>query len=1023
MPPSDSIPIDPAGGPLPGGPLFGRAGFIPPPQGHLSPVERFLGPAALGGPFGLLGVPPSFCTDSAIVVALQSRLAAIASHPQSMTPEADEVRLALHAAAAQLLNPQVRAKLIEQFAHVPVVPVTVSPTISPAQVSLEQDALMTLGAMGGWNQQALHQLAMMAHARGLSSDSLATVLGGLTRRSLPQPPPAAPPSPFRRPAAVPAPAPVLEQDVAMLEAEEKAGASIKFWRDLGLVAAIAVVGIGLVSGGLWLALRSSSKPAAVVDAGPDVLDEPTKAVEAPKPLFADRPKPVQPPPVAPAPEVTDPVRALRAAISGLDIDPDVATRKFEEAVRSLSLVWPNVSSDQLSATQDAVVEFIYRAAAHPELAKRALAGVVAPAAIEGAGAGPLPPRILPSAWSSGMLARLARERDIPAALRWQLDSALQAAGDISPSGGGTFEQGAQAALAAWVTRLLPEPNLAPEAALEYSQAWVKWADATDAACRGDETRRVRSHLTALERLLLEAPEPTQSKATYESIMTLVSRLSFAAKGPAQDALLRWFNAPAVSAPDLFAVTKAVAERPATAGGIDTTLVVAATATESSREELRQRYVRVWGLDDTDEKEAAVPEWVNAAKRALQPEESAIPPVTALARAVRFSRLSEAAAALWAGDSAEGLSLVGRSDEPLDRVRDASQQQGPAVMYVATDGSDGQWGASYKSAGGSVPARTRLLHDLQLNEIGPADAFVLASECTRGSPPQVARLAREVARGYDKQAVMINALLEQAATMPRSAEISTFLESMSWGRLPPTDDPSWRASVRRVLVERLLTLLTTKGGFGLIDHFAEDLADSCRSRAGLLQTAPSAQPPPKPAETTPTSEVPGEKEERKPADTPEGDAPAGTGAAPPENEEAASDPTAASNAAESRVSRALLHSQPAAQALRGLWRRAADRVVPTGKEVFSLADIERRAAARAALARGPVQAFAAEQLASTETMAFVVVAENPARADAVRAVLDELAQARRQATDLLVQIQACERAALSLWLIRFGESAT
>src|ERR1051326_5005477 len=80
------------------------------------PVIRFLGQEeASGGPFALLGLSPQSCTDELVLSALDRQIERIDHHAECDTPEADEVRLALHAAAAQLLDPIVRRHLIARW--------------------------------------------------------------------------------------------------------------------------------------------------------------------------------------------------------------------------------------------------------------------------------------------------------------------------------------------------------------------------------------------------------------------------------------------------------------------------------------------------------------------------------------------------------------------------------------------------------------------------------------------------------------------------------------------------------------------------------------------------------------------------------------------------------------------------------------------------------------------------------------------------------------------------------------------
>jgi hypothetical protein len=80
-------------------------------------IEKFLGPSSRDrGPFGLLGLHPAHVEEDDVLAGLRARLQQTASHPEGFTPEADEVRLAIHAAAAQLLDHATRQAMIARWA-------------------------------------------------------------------------------------------------------------------------------------------------------------------------------------------------------------------------------------------------------------------------------------------------------------------------------------------------------------------------------------------------------------------------------------------------------------------------------------------------------------------------------------------------------------------------------------------------------------------------------------------------------------------------------------------------------------------------------------------------------------------------------------------------------------------------------------------------------------------------------------------------------------------------------------------
>jgi hypothetical protein len=175
------------------------------------------------------------------------------------------------------------------------------------------------------------------------------------------------------------------------------------------------------------------------------------------------------------------------------------------------------------------------------------------------------------------------------------------------------------------------------------------------------------------------------------------------------------------------------------------------------------------------------------------------------------------------------------------------------------------------------------------------------------------------------------------------------------------DPSWPIVARRVLVEKLLEAIAIESPLAKVDRLARLLAVSYREMAA---PAPLAA----------------------------------------DQRAAQQQPPAAASAAQ----------------VWQRWRSAADAIVPTSPPPVPLDQMDRRRAGRIGQARGMVQAFSAQQTSLCEIMAYVINAEQPARAEQIKGVLDRLATDRRQATSILEQLNATERAIVQLWLIRFQE---
>ena len=143
-------------------------------QSTSPPVVRFLGEdAGRGGPFALLGLPHVIDGDGAIVKAQQRRLRQIDCHPHRTTPDADEVRLAIHSAVSQLLDPRLRKELALRWPEGNPVDLPKAwrtkrsiQRLSPAFI---RKVRLVVGASGGWNATARMRLAQLARVNQLSA--------------------------------------------------------------------------------------------------------------------------------------------------------------------------------------------------------------------------------------------------------------------------------------------------------------------------------------------------------------------------------------------------------------------------------------------------------------------------------------------------------------------------------------------------------------------------------------------------------------------------------------------------------------------------------------------------------------------------------------------------------------------------------------------------------------------------------------------------------------------------------------
>lgn len=925
-------------------------------EARLSPVARFLGEAeASGGPFALLRLTPETCTDETIISALDQQLSRLAAHPQRETPEAEEVVLALHAAAAQLLDPRVRSLLAAHWrgsdgegptlsfrrptAEPAVAPEATSVphltegTRSQAHLVLEQDAIRTIGTFGGWNAEAMRHLTALAHARGLSSDDVVSVVRTMTLRGRPARAAATEPAGTepRVEASATVSAPEFVQSVSRRDRS-----AVVF---LLVLTGAAVVLTGVLAFAVSQLRRDAplpvtSGPAADAPIAPaepgGVAPAPEDAPEAEEPAKARTDRPL---------DVAAIRREIREA-SGMAREGDAAAiGRMIAACDSIADQWTSIGEDELIALHQDVIEFLYRASARRETGDEAVRAIARHLRPLSEGGAVRTDEVLPAAWAAGMLNRLLGEEELPATMRNEMARSLtEALGEQRPVYVTTFRAGADAALSAMMDRLEVD-----------TAAWEVWADATEHLGGKDAPGTSRRLLLGLESVLTGRDDPSESQRAYDVVRQLVRRLSWREGAEARTWLLRWFTDARLTAGDLHAVTSTLATE-SSAPGVDVTMVLPVSAAMRARIELRDRYAAAWSLAESEAATAAAAEWAEAARDAIDAFDPAQPMIVLLADAVRFARLNEVGLRLWLGTHDEAARLLDHVDADLEWIA------GTSAGGFEEGAGPSDWSIMYLQSRRNIPVRLDLLEEARRQTLDTVAAEVIVSEAVRGTPSDVRRAATEVVIVHASNPAIVNGLLEILPMAPRSTALSELIEAVTYVRLPPTTHASWAVAARRALVEQLLSLIAASGEWGEVERLAGRL---------------------------------GETYTRMTADRP--------GMAPPSSNETA-------EVAAGLVWRRLRQSVGEAAAM---------------EQPVSLPEIERRRGARLKLASGRVQAFAAHQASICELLAYVVAGERPADGGEVVRAMDELAETRRGASSILEQIAVTEATMTRLWLIRLG----
>lgn len=764
------------------------------PSSHMDGViARFLGPeAARGGPHALLGLSPGVSSQAEILSARDRQMRRVDLHAESLSPAADEVRLALHAAAAQLLNPSVREHLRTRG---------LAEQRRTALLGLEHDVVMTLGMYGGWTRRSLPRLVALAHARGLRANDVAEAVRGIAQRRA------------RLGPGVPRPAawrvtdePAASQVVAR---HQRAGLI------MGLVALCSILVAAAV---IRVAIKSGAGRGAEVAVLPTPRDRTPSPIVLPPEKQAD--EPTQPIAAAP-PEAAraDVLPSLERALALAASDPRQAERLGVEAVRGLSRHWLEFDSAQRARSQDAVLELMYRLGGSSMNTRPMLEAV-------GAGAELLRSdramvsgdEVARAAWSIGMLTRLRRESDMSAQSQMLIDRWLGSALLGVRPAQASFAEGAIAALQAVAPALAARDPGDPG-------AWRAWARGVAVVTENDASRRALLLAQGGERLLTSRLGPQRASNTFEAIGAVIDALPWETPESRQW-LVRQFDNREVGTPALSAATQALVARGG-AENIDPTMVLPANASDLDRRALRDRYVDAWNLTEP----GSDTEVLDRIERAVTELDVGLTGTSTgeqmLRSAVGYARLNAAAAARWQGDGGAAIQMLDHFHVPDS----ALSRSGRGVEI--SNGSDGNWAQRYLQQGANIDRRLELLGELRGgggNRLGPVDAEVLVAEALRGSGRGVRELARTVVEQYGSSPAVVNALLEEAPRIPPIPSMSNLVSGITLSPLPDRNSPLWRAAVRRALVERMLELLSAEGDTAAIDLLASLLDDAYLERA-------------------------------------------------------------------------------------------------------------------------------------------------------------------------------------------------
>jgi hypothetical protein len=734
---------------------------------------------------------------------------------------------------------------------------------------------------------------------------------------------------------------------------------------------------GLSAGVLWLAVSGLPLVAPPTGggaaAGPGPTAAPTASAPGPAqsatvPLPAEAP--VSPTVVATA-EARDGaglLRAMRQAADAALKSPAEGLVALKQANALLEQRWAEQTPGERTATLDALLEAMLRVAADPAAAREAIAPLLERANILANPEQPVRgPELAPLAWSTGVLLRLERERELPRKLTDQIGVALRdLLGAERASSGQAFPLGAVTALRNVPMRLLmptaPAVDRPPSQLLGDFQQWerlVRAALASDADPQERERLAESVVLDGVQRVLINGPDADADRGVYEVLSWLAASRRWREGDPARQRLLVWLDEPRISSADLHAFTQAIVGR-SSAEGVDLTMVLPPAAGFDERSRLRAAYARVWGLDASAGSSPAA--WTIQARERLAVSNDDQPPMEVLRRAAWLAAINRAVWLRSGGQVGEAEQVLTAGAAALrDLTLPSNPQAGPLAGRVETES-----GFAARFVQERNPARqVDLIRELDAGAWTAADAEIITEQALlSGAQPEVRLAAQAAVEKAGAQPTVVHAAIKLLPRVPRSAANAAILEKVAVGA--PTvgwQHERWPAAIRSALVERLLELLAARGTLVTIDRLSLEFAYTYTVAAGEKGTL----------------DIPVDQ--------------AGT---------VASD---------------------AAERLWRLLRSRASQVAPNALSPLTLEAIDQRLAGRLLAGRSGLDRFAALQASAVEAMGYVVSAENPSRAALVASVINRMGEERRQAAHIFGQLHAAEAAMLRLHIIASGESTT
>ena len=261
-------------------------------------------------------------------------------------------------------------------------------------------------------------------------------------------------------------------------------------------------------------------------------------------------------------------------------------------------------------------------------------------------------------------------------------------------------------------------------------------------------------------------------------------------------------------------------------GVDSTMVLQATASREERQTLAETIAAVLRDDQSVVAAETVNAWVAAADQVL--DKAAASPAEAIDLAACMAELTAIRQAQLDGRGDDLSGRLGAAVAPTS-LPPAAVLKGRPVAVAASKAVE------YATLGPSQASRTEFWKK-RLADGGPPDvvlARVAIEEAARGSPAAVREAARDFVRARAGDDAVLVAALDMVLTIPESRENLEWLSDIAGRRIAWAGRGASREAAHRAVLEMAAAKFPTSGLAAAIDLSATRLAKAWLLRIGEL----------------------------------------------------------------------------------------------------------------------------------------------------------------------------------------------